>query len=98
MAKKKKAVKKKTVTHIPAETPKDMKVSFEESLRGRYANHIALVVQEEDFVLDFFARTAGSVAFLNRVFITPQHAKRLQDLLRNGLSNHKKQFGVKRKG
>lgn len=74
---------------------------------GRYANHVQVIPNEEEFVLDFFAR-AGQPALVHvgRIFIAPNHARRLMDLLKRQIIRHKrtypnsplKQTAPKRKG
>jgi hypothetical protein len=59
---------------------------------GRYANHIQVVVQEEEFVLDFFARTGEGGIHVARVFISPTHAERLMNLLKRQTAQHKRAF------
>lgn len=90
MAKKRKTAKKPEVKVLEVKTDHDV-------LRGRYSNHIQVSMQEEEFVLDFFARCGEQVMLLSRVFITPAHARRLSDLVRRQLTLHKKQFGGKAK-
>jgi hypothetical protein len=59
---------------------------------GRYANHIQVVVQEEEFVLDFFARAGERGVHVARVFISPTHAERLMNLLKRQIAQHKRAF------
>lgn len=100
MAKKRKAVKKKTAKRKSSQKLeiKNLEVQADvDMLRGRYANHIRVAVQDEEFVLDFFARVGEQVTLLSRIYITPEHGKRLYGLLRRQLAVHKKQFGAKAK-
>ena len=100
MAKKRKTGKKKTAKRRSAKKPEvgELPVKVDpEMLRGRYSNHIQVTMQQEEFVLDFFAKGGEQVTLLNRIFITPAHAKRLSDLVRRQLTLHKKQFGSKAK-
>ena len=99
MAEKRKAAKK-TVKRKSAKKPevKKLEVAADvDIMRGRYANHIQVIVQEEELVLDFLARAGEQATMISRVFITPQHGKRLQDLLRRQLAIHKKNYGAKAK-
>lgn len=94
MAKRKKAIRK-TVTKAVGTEPqiKEIEVRADlDVLRGRFANHIQVSLQEEEFILDFFARAGEKGSLLSRVFITPQHAKRLADLLKRQVTMHKKRF------
>ncbi len=59
---------------------------------GRYANHIQVAVQQEDFVLDFLARAGDKAVHVARVYISPPHAQRLMDLLKRQIAQHKKAF------
>lgn len=94
MAKRKKA-KLKTVTKAVGSQPQIKELEVRANLdlmRGRFANHIQVSMQEEEFILDFFARAGEQASFLSRVFITPQHAKRFADLLKRQVTMHKKRF------
>ena len=97
MAKKRKAAKKKTTRQRSAKKPEIKKLevaSDVDMMRGRYANHIQVSAQQEEFVLDFFSRGGEQVTLVSRIFISPQHGKRLQELLRRQISTHKKTFGT----
>ena len=62
-----------------------------ETMRGRFANHIQIAMKEEEFILDFFANSEQG-CHVGRIFITPQHAKRLADLLKKQIKVHMKRF------
>lgn len=97
MAKKRKVAKKKTAKRRSTKKPELTKIEAKadvDMLRGRYANHIQVTVQEEELVLDFLARAGEQATVISRIFITPQHGRRLQDLLRRQLTIHKKNFGA----
>lgn len=100
MVKKRKVAKKTTVKRRSAKKAEVKKLEAQadvDMLRGRYANHIQVTVQEEELVLDFLARAGEQATVISRVFITPQHGKRLQELLRRQLAIHKKNYGPKAK-
>ncbi|MGB2986829.1 MAG: DUF3467 domain-containing protein [Phycisphaerae bacterium] len=59
---------------------------------GHYANHIQVVMQEEEFVLDFLARTGDKAVHVARVYVSPLHAQRLLALLKRQIAQHKKAF------
>jgi hypothetical protein len=59
---------------------------------GRYANHIQVTVQEEEFVLDFLARAGDTAVHVARVFVSPTHAERLLRLLKRQIERHKRAF------
>jgi hypothetical protein len=63
-----------------------------ELLRGRYANHIQVSVQEEEFILDFFARSAEQTFHVSRMFISPRHALRLNKLLEKQIETYRSNF------
>lgn len=91
MATKRKKTKRKTAKK--ADGRPEIKVQGDlDVMRGRFANHIQVSMQEEEFILDFFARAGEQGSHLSRVFITPQHAKRFADLLKRQVTLHKKRF------
>jgi len=67
-----------------------------EMARGRFATHAHVVLNDESFTLDFFARIPGQNVLVGRIFITPMHAKRLADLLKRQMKVHKELFKVKK--
>ena len=93
MAKKRFKMKKTTKT-IEKTTPKTLEATGDiQVAAGRYANHIQVTPNEEEFVLDFFARSGQpAVVHVGRFFIAPNHARRLMDLLRSQIILHKKIF------
>lgn len=93
MAKKRFKMKKKAKT-IKKDTAKTLEAAGDfQVAAGRYANHIQITPNEEEFVLDFFARAGQpTVAHVGRFFIAPNHARRLMDLLRSQIILHKKMF------
>ena len=93
MDRKHRAVKEKSTSRKPVNTPEQAMVQVSadmEVLRGRYANSIRVLVQQEDFVLDFLASAGDQITLVSRVYITPHHAKRLHDVLRGQLSLYRK--------
>lgn len=94
MATKRKKTKRKTAKKADGQPEiKRLEVQGDlDVMRGRFANHIQVSMQEEEFILDFFARAGEQGSHLSRVFITPQHAKRFADLLKRQVTLHKKRF------
>lgn len=94
MAKKRrKAQRKATKKAVPQPEAQRLEVQGDlEVMRGRYANFIQITVLEEEFILDLFVKLGEQGSHVGRVFITPQHAKRLADLLKKQITLHKKRF------
>jgi hypothetical protein len=63
-----------------------------QTVAGRFANHIQLILQEEEIILDFFARSGQQVTHQARIFVTPKHAERLSILLRRQVRLHRARF------
>lgn len=100
MAKRKKTETKKTVKRKAVKKPEAKQVEVradEKVLRGSYANHIQVSIQDEEFVFDFFARIGEKAALVSRIFVAPQHAERFRDLLRRQVAAHKRLHRVKAK-
>ncbi len=77
----------------PKEESKRIEVGAEINLAsGRYANHIQVSIQEEEFVLDFLSRVGEQATLVSRVFVSPTHAQRLADLLKRQIAKHKNTF------
>ena len=95
MATKRKKAKRKVTKKTVGPQPEIKRLEVQGDLdvmRGRFANYIQVSMQEEEFILDFFARAGEQGCHLGRVFITPQHAKRLAGLLTRQIAMHKKRF------
>lgn len=63
------------------------------SISGRYSNHIQISYQQEEFVLDFFARGPNQNAHVARIFLHPGHAKRLAAVLQGLLERYDEKYG-----
>ncbi|NOG91994.1 MAG: DUF3467 domain-containing protein [Armatimonadetes bacterium] len=63
------------------------------SIAGRYSNHIQMSYQQEEFILDFFARGPGQNAHVARIFLHPGHAKRLAAVLQGLLEKYDATYG-----
>jgi hypothetical protein len=87
------AMAQKKTTARTKEEPKRIEIGADiNRLSGRYANHIQVTVQGEEFVLDFLARMGEQATLVSRVFVSPMHAQRLMELLRRQIAKHKTAF------
>lgn len=93
MAKKRTSTKKKPKGDLAWETSFAMSRMSGEP--GRYANEVTISIEKEEFVLDFFAKCGTEHSLVARIFITPQHAERLDKLLRLQRARHEKLYGKK---
>ena len=57
-----------------------------------YANNVNILHTAEEFVLDFFAVYPPQGVLINRVVISPTHAKRLAAALTENIVKYEKQF------
>lgn len=78
--------------------PKQQKVNVkidEKVGEGVYANFFMITHSPSEFILDFGRMMPGmpSVNVKSRVLVTPQHAKRLLDMLQKNLEGFEKQHG-----
>lgn len=63
-----------------------------DAVAGRYSNHIQISVLPEEFVLEFYSRSASPATLVSRIFISPPHAERLYELLGRQIEQRKQQI------
>lgn len=59
-----------------------------------YTNSIQLTHSGEEFVLDLFAVYPPQGVLLHRIVISPQHALRLRDALKENIERYEAQYGA----
>ncbi len=56
-----------------------------ETMRGRYSNHVQIGFTEDEFVLDFYAVGGEFAQHLQRIFMSPGHARKFSEVLQRQL-------------
>ncbi|MDD2595490.1 MAG: DUF3467 domain-containing protein [Bacteroidales bacterium] len=66
-----------------------------EVARGSYSNLAIITHSSSEFILDFVQMLPGvpKPEVTNRIIMTPEHAKRLFNALRDNISKYESQFG-----
>jgi hypothetical protein len=64
-----------------------------EDLKGRYANIVFVSQAQEEFILDFMAGSPQGVQFLQRMYLSPGHIKRLARLLDDQIKTYESTHG-----
>lgn len=65
----------------------------EKELKGRFSNIAQITHQPDHFVLDFFMVAPPAGQLVSRVAITPNHAKKLADVLAEQIKTYETAFG-----
>jgi hypothetical protein len=60
---------------------------------GRYANSFQIGHNAFEFLIEFGQHQAGESAFHTRIYVSPQHARILANLLTATLKQHERIFG-----
>ena len=64
-----------------------------EKLAGVYANSALIHHTKNEFVLDFILDVAGQANFVSRVITSPDHIKRLNNVISENLKHYEEKFG-----
>ncbi len=65
----------------------------EDTIKGRYTNHMQVFHNKEEFVMDFFFLTPQGGALLARFVTSPPHMKRTLLALQDNIKKYEEQFG-----
>ncbi len=66
----------------------------DQTLKGVYANMALLAQNKEEFILDFLSNSPQGAILLQRVFMSPGHAKRLAKVITDNVGLYEKTFGT----
>ncbi len=90
----KKRLKKKATTSEPSLPTKAMAViAKDELLMGSYCNIASVSHTGREFILDFFFAMAGQNSLTSRVITSPQHVKKIYEVLGTNIEKYEKKFG-----
>ena len=64
-----------------------------EKLPGVYANVALIHHTRNEFVLDFILDIAGQANFVSRIITSPEHIKRLNNVLNQNIKKYEENFG-----
>jgi len=67
--------------------------AVDEDLKAKYVNHIAMVVTKEEFILDCLSVFGPQGVLVNRIALSPGHAKRLNNLLSEQIKQYEDNYG-----
>lgn len=65
-----------------------------DTMSGRFSNQVAIAHVPEEFMLDFVLNSPTGTYHLQRVILTPNHAKRLSLALMKNIQEYEKKFGA----
>lgn len=65
----------------------------DDALRPTYSNSISIAHTGEEFVLDVMSMHPPHGVLINRIAVSPQHAKRLRDALVDNIKKYESKFG-----
>ncbi|MBI5220588.1 MAG: DUF3467 domain-containing protein [Candidatus Liptonbacteria bacterium] len=79
----------------PQPTPPQIQVrAADADIKGVYSNVMQVGSTREEFVFDFFNMVGGSGALVSRVVVSPAHAKRILEALKEGIAKHEREYGA----
>jgi len=86
--------KKKFIRSEPSSTVAEFPVMVKgELLKGTYCNIASVTHTKDEFVLDFFFRIVDQSSLVSRVITSPQHTKKIYEVLGINIENYEKKFG-----
>lgn len=66
----------------------------DEALKGHYANMMQVSNGKEEFILDFFMAHPPAGQLIDRIVVSPGHAKRIAAVLQNHIKKYEDQHGT----
>jgi len=66
----------------------------DDDLKGAYSNLIQITHMKEEFVFDFFFSAPPQGILINRIVVSPGHAKRIAAALTDAVKNTKKNLAI----
>ena len=64
-----------------------------EDLKGVYSNLMIASRKKEEFILDFLMLSSLGGVLSSRVIVSPDHLKRISNVLQNEIKKYEEQFG-----
>lgn len=99
MAKKKKVVRKKAISHkVIRRIPKRKELLIQpvqvkpEQLSGNYCNRAIINHSQREFVFDFLFSVHENTVLASRIITNPQHAKQVYEALGKNIEEYEKKF------
>lgn len=65
----------------------------DDDLKGAYSNLIQITHMKEEFVFDFFFSAPPQGILINRIVVSPGHAKRIAAALTDAVKKYEEKFG-----
>jgi len=76
------------------ETDKQLTVNTDPGLLAQYSNLMQIMHTQDEFVMDyFFATSQGQASLINRVAVSPGHAKRIFTALQENIKRYEAKYG-----
>jgi hypothetical protein len=76
------------------ETDKQLTVNTDPGLLAQYSNLMQIMHTQDEFVMDyFFATSQGNATLINRIALSPGHAKRIMSALQENLKRYEEKYG-----
>lgn len=76
------------------EPDKQIQANTDAALLAQYCNLMQIAHTQDEFVMDyFFATSQGSASLINRIAVSPGHAKRIFAALQENLKIYETKYG-----
>jgi hypothetical protein len=76
------------------EPDKQLQVNTDAGLLAQYSNLMQIMHTQDEFVMDyFFATSQGNATLINRIALSPGHAKRIMTALQENLKRYEEKYG-----
>lgn len=66
-----------------------------EQLKGVYSNLARVTFTKNEFVFGFVFNVGSEAHLVSRVIVSPQHMKKLQEVIEKSINDYEKQFEAK---
>lgn len=66
-----------------------------EQLKGVYSNLARVTFTKNEFVFGFVFNVGSEAHLVSRVIVSPQHMKKLRDVIDNSINDYENQFDTK---
>jgi hypothetical protein len=76
------------------EPEKQLVVNTDAAMLAQYCNLMQIMHTQDEFLMDyFFATTQGNATLINRIAISPGHAKRVLTALQENVRRYEEKYG-----
>jgi hypothetical protein len=75
------------------ELEKQLIVNTDVGLLAQYCNLMQIIHTQDEFLMDYYFATNGAATLIDRIAISPGHAKRVLTALQESISRYEEKYG-----